>query len=338
MAELPGFNGPMADWPNVVAMEGAAQALAALAQQYTMVVATNAQQSSAAQVREALTRVELDGYIEQLFTFHELHARKPELQFFESAAKKLGRNPDSLVSIGDSYFNDILPAWRAGCQTVWYNAREETPPGLVPVHAAEIRHLSELPLALERQLHLPSWNTCLAWLLEQRVSARLLAHTLAVAAVAYRLALWLKFSGQQIEPVLVHRAAMLHDIAKLQPTPGIHHGERAADQLHARGQPEIAAIVRCHLLFCLLDEDNRPRSWEQKVVYFADKLVEENQLVRPEQRLDTLQRRYSIDPARIRTISDAFRELHAEICQAIGIPPEDLHERLQQALNQNDRG
>ena len=237
MLELPQFTGAMADWPEVTAVNGAQPMLAELSVHARLVVASNAVDSDAAKVRAALQRVNLDSFISSIFTSHEISAKKPQPEFFHSIENNLDAK-GLFAMVGDSYASDVIGGWQAGWLAIWYNPSGNSAPGLLPVHDLEIKHLLDLPPAFD-QPRLPGLIQCQTWLIEQGASANLLLHVQAVSAIAYQLAVWLRGAGETVDPLLAHRGAMLHDLAKVSSlrTPGINHGEAAARILDTRGQP-----------------------------------------------------------------------------------------------------
>ena len=118
MRDIPGQVGPMADWPRVEAMPGARRALRALSVLPVLCVATNATDSDAVRVAEALERVGLRTHLTHFFTSQELGARKPDPRFFENVALRLGIPPENLMAVGNDLRKDIGPAKRAGMNTV----------------------------------------------------------------------------------------------------------------------------------------------------------------------------------------------------------------------------
>jgi len=98
-----------------------------------------------------------------------------------------------------------------------------------------------------------------------------------------------------VNPILAHRGGLLHDLAKATHHQGMDHGQLAGEMLRQKDEPALADIADHHMLFTLLDEVRMPRTWEQKLVYYADKLVEKNELVSVDERLAGLQERYRID-------------------------------------------
>jgi len=330
MTTFPEYQGVMVDWPVVAAEDGAAAALAQLKGHYRLLVGTNAANSSASQVLAALQRVGLSQSIERVFTVHELGSRKPEAAFYQALQSQTGLSAGELVMVGDDYSVDVLGAWQAGWRTVWYNPKGKAAPGLLPVQDQEIGHLSELPAALETA-PLPRLADCMAWLQRESVSAGLLAHIQAVAALAYQMALWLRAAGEAVDPLLAQRGGLLHDLAKLSPGEK-DHGERAAEILLSRGQPALAEITRRHLLHRVLTAAEAPRTWEEKLVYLADKLVEGSRVVTLDERLSSLHRRYPRNTASIDGAAPHAHAIQHAVCARLGLDDEDLTPRLAEAM------
>jgi len=145
--------GPMATWPRVAAVDGAAEALEALRPGHRVVVATNAQESGARDVRAALARVGLAGLVDDVVSSREVGTAKPDPFFYRAALLRAGRGgvplaADRVVMVGDSWANDVEGARRAGLRTIWFNrAHAPRPPGAEPPDG-EIAHLRDLPHAL----------------------------------------------------------------------------------------------------------------------------------------------------------------------------------------------
>lgn len=335
MRVFPQYSGPMASWPQVETLPGAAQALKDLAPAYNLAVATNASDSDAENVRAALRRGGLDEFIQHVFTAQELgRARKPDISFYRTVETALDVRSESLVMVGDTLRTDIIGAVAAGWRAVWFNPDALPATGLLPLHDAEVMELGELPRVLQ-SLTLPGWSTCIDWLAAQGATHYLLQHVQLVAAVAYQLAQWLRASGVSVDPLLAHRGGLLHDLMKPHELKesGRHrdHGVLAAENLAARGQPALGEIARRHPLFCIFTDDRRPVTWEQKLVYFADKLVEHGQISPLEIRVQALRLRYPQDADRIQACAPEVYALQDEICSLLQFSPDDLIQRLQAA-------
>lgn len=82
--------------------------------------------------------------------------------------------------------------------------------------------------------------------------------------------------GVNIDLALVQAASLLHDIDKaIAKAPGEHHPDTGVRVLTEAGMPEVAALVRTHPLHAIVDPAIAPSSWEEKVVYLADKMVKQ---------------------------------------------------------------
>jgi putative nucleotidyltransferase with HDIG domain len=333
MKMLP-YDGPMADWPEVAAIEGAAEMLQRLNGQYPLILGTNALDSKRETIRAALDRVGLGQYLTEIYTFQQLGFRKPELGFFRGLERALGCAPHELLMVGDEYRNDMIGAWRAGWKTAWLNASHRMAPGLMPVHTLDLAGLSELPEALERLKH-PDTQTCLSWHLEAGAPRNVLQHVQMVAAVAYRMALWLRAAGAEVDPLLAYQGGLVHDLAKLvEREDGPDHGLLAAEMLRQRGAERLAQIASRHMLFNLLDDTRRPRAWEDKLVYLADKVVEGQQVVTVERRLERLKERYAIDAGLLAALAPRLTGLQDEVCAALNLTPAALTANLQAAMKE----
>lgn len=69
-------------------------------------------------------------------------------------------------------------------------------------------------------------------------------------------------------------AALLHDIDNAAPKlPGERHPDAAVRILREEGMNEVADLVRTHPLHAILDPAIAPKTWEQKILFLADKMV-----------------------------------------------------------------
>jgi putative hydrolase of the HAD superfamily len=156
--------GPMVDWPEVAAVEGALECLQALHGRYRIVVATNASESSAQEVRGALDRVGLGEFIDEIFTVKEIGTSKLSPVYYSQLEIILGERREHLMMVGDHYTADVLHPWQAGWQAAWFNPAGLAAPGLLPVQSIDLARLADLPEALS-SISLPGYMDCLAWYL-----------------------------------------------------------------------------------------------------------------------------------------------------------------------------
>jgi len=145
-----GTSGPMADWPEVSAIDGIEGALEALSARHEIAMATNTADSDEALVRRALARVGLDRYFEQLFVSSVIGADKPSPAFYQAVLNGLDSPPEQIVMVGDNYENDVRGAAAAGLWSIWYNpAGEPAPPGPAEYYT-QIGAMNSLPFVVHR--------------------------------------------------------------------------------------------------------------------------------------------------------------------------------------------
>jgi len=323
MRNLP-YAGPMAQWPRVEAVPGVQEALGALRGRCQVVLATNAADSGEALVRQALVRAGLGDYFDAVLTARELGARKPEPAFFRAVLHATGTAAHEATMVGDDYAADVAGAKAAGLRAIWFNPQARPCPEAAPLYDAEVQAMACLP-ATVGSLHLPDIAECLALLASQGAPPQLLAHVRTVARVAFRLAEALRGRGASVDPLLAHRGGLLHDLDKITAQrSGRIHGQLGAELLRSACHPELASIVERHLMFTILDGERGPATWEEKLVYYADKVVEGDRVVPLEERLQALCARYPQNAERMHACLPSMRALEAEIGAALGVAPQEL--------------
>ncbi|MFH1713067.1 MAG: HD domain-containing protein [Candidatus Jacksonbacteria bacterium] len=139
-------------------------------------------------------------------------------------------------------------------------------------------------------LHVPSFITTL-WD-QYQVPENIRKHSIVVTKVAMKIAQKLKNQGLALDSDLVYTASMLHDIAKARCLrQDKKHAIEGARILKQEGYPKIAKIVAKHGLDAIL-EKNGLDSLEAKIVYYADKRVNHDQVVGLSERLRYIKDRY----------------------------------------------
>jgi putative hydrolase of the HAD superfamily len=148
MRDFPDACGPMVDWPCVELMPHAAETLATLrARGWRTALATNAADSSEAQIRAALARVGVDHLVDRIYCFARVGFRKPSRAFFAHILEDLELSPSDAVMVGDDYAVDIVGANRAGLRAVWLGSGV---PGIGDSDAVRtIADLRDLPAVLD---------------------------------------------------------------------------------------------------------------------------------------------------------------------------------------------
>ena len=150
-----------------------------------------------------------------------------------------------------------------------------------------------------------------------------------VAQVAYRLALWLHQAGHSVDPLLAHRAGFLHDLDKEQ-TRQVHsqHGLQSGMHLRRRGYLQLARIVAHHRPDAIIDPELQPRTWEERLVYYADKLLEGDRLVTLAQRIASLRSRYPQSENLIDLCEPKVHEMEKRLAAILETSVENLYSRL----------
>jgi len=328
MRVFPASQGPMVHWPKVEAIPGIKETLPLLHPSYRLVLATNAAESGAALVRAALSRAGIEDHFDAVLTARELGVSKPDPAFFQTVLEEINCAPREAMMVGDSYQADVMGAKRAGLRAVWFNPGALPCPPVDPVHDAEIHTLPEL-VDVVQNLHLPDIDECMALLAEQDAPPGVIKHSQAVANAAFRMAGWLRELGEKVDPLLAHRGGLLHDLDKISSRQSNQrHGQLGASILHKEDYPQLADIVKRHVMSMIFDPDEQPTTWEEKLVYYADKIVEGDQIVSVAERWKALHQRYPEVADMLQRGLPLVLELEANICAHLGVSPESLRKRL----------
>lgn len=146
-------------------------------------------------------------------------------------------------------------------------------------------------------------------------------HMAKVAEVAVSLANKINLkTPRTVDTVLLEQAAFLHDLVKVcdikseqlaeikaseqdracwkdlsEQYKNVDHAQAAAEILRSLGENFIATIIAKHAYSSIIDSDlsKRPCTWEEKLLYYADKRVKHDQFVSLKERLEDGRKRYS---------------------------------------------
>ena len=150
---------------------------------------------------------------------------------------------------------------------------------------------------------LPSREECLALLEKYELPEHIVRHSLEVEKVAVYLAKKLLEAGEQIDVDLVSRAAILHDLDKMKSLEvGSGHGTISRKILEKEGLPKLGLIAFKHHLSIVLGSSPF-QTWEEKIVYYADKRVNHDQIVSLGERFKYLLERYGKEAKIVEKIS-----------------------------------
>lgn len=205
-----------------------------------------------------------------------------------------------------------------GLKGIWFNPTQT----LVqePIQDVDLPLLQALGASLDAPPS-PSLARCKDWLADWQVPDNVRRHTEKTAWLAYALAVKLREAGVVVDPILTHRGGLLHDLDKICTlTKTGRHGMDGADYVQARGFSRVADIIRNHVMHTILEPTARRWSWESKLVFFCDKLVEGDRLVPFPVRLEALKARYPDYRRVLSRAAPAVFALSDEICSILSMP------------------
>ena len=208
---------------------------------------------------------------------------------------------------------------------------------------------------------LPTRKECLALLAEYHVPPHMVSHCRAVTKLAVFLAQRLNEKGAAIDVELLERAGLLHDMMRVFDFPeadynlfeqnlpaeekakwqrlrakykAMTHEDAAYDVLKER-YPALALTIKRHRYMAMLDEKDRPDSWEEKLLFYADMRVMHDKITPLKERLAEGHKRNihmhgSAAQSKINTakVDPMIEELEKEIFKKIALDPLELTEEF----------
>lgn len=174
-------------------------------------------------------------------------------------------------------------------------------------------------------------------------------HSSAVKKVAVFLARELSAKGIDINIDLVEKASLLHDILRICDTGKLDYSlfkqevteddklkwSKIMDQYKSFGHedaayeflkdkyPKLALVIKRHRYSGILEDGNKPESWEEKIVYYADKRVRHDFIESLDQRLSEAHHRTRNQPA-----AAGCRDLTEKVDALIFEMEKDIFEKL----------
>ena len=142
---------------------------------------------------------------------------------------------------------------------------------------------------------IPSDSECLALMIRQAVSQKVIDHCRVVADLVNRLAMALNAAGCRLDIERMVSAARVHDLARDCP----RHAVEGARILREMGFPGIADIVAVHMDYTV--KKGAPIT-EAEVVFLADKWIQEDRKISMEERFQAKLRQYGDDSGACRDI------------------------------------
>lgn len=168
-----------------------------------------------------------------------------------------------------------------------------------------------------------SYERCREILTKYRLGEDALLHTLAVTDVALHLGQRLCERGEHVDLGLLRAACLLHDVGKgslaIELYPGIDHATAAARISMSEGLPEIVAPVQKHMLDAAVPGTAALMTWEEKLLWYADKSTS-YRYIGIDRRFSDLLFRYSDHAHVISSRLDDARALEATVFATAGYP------------------
>ncbi len=171
------------------------------------------------------------------------------------------------------------------------------------------------------------YEACMALLERYALPEGIVRHSVKVAEVARFIAERLVARGERVDIPSLVAGALLHDVGKSAAYKRLrarNHAEASAEIIVREGLPPVVArIAERHILDSVLSPASYPSTWEEKVVFYADKVVT--------QRLVSLHERFSDLRSRRPDIEDLLeaslgptKALESELLAAAGITWADI--------------
>ena len=177
-----------------------------------------------------------------------------------------------------------------------------------------------------REIAIPTRTDCLALMEHYNMLPHIREHSLMVTAVALRMGASLQEAGIPLHLPLIEAGALLHDIGKTSCLGTSHnHAEWGARMVNAEGYPEVAGLVREHIV--TVDGDDPAVIREAEVVNYADKRVLHTQVVTLAVRFADLKERYAKSEEarrRLAALEEKARRLETKLFFHLNCTPVDL--------------
>jgi uncharacterized protein len=170
---------------------------------------------------------------------------------------------------------------------------------------------------------LPSEEAAIDFLIQAGCSKRVIEHCRAVKALAVEIAQACKRRGVKVDVELVEIGALMHDVGRAV-THGVEHGVVGADIARNSHMPEkLVRIIERHIGGGLTSEEAQrlglpvksyvPVSLEERIVAYADKLIEGSVRLPVEVAVEKLRRDKNVPEAS----AERVRQWHAELSECL---------------------
>ncbi len=181
----------------------------------------------------------------------------------------------------------------------------------------------------KREHRLPSRQQAVKLLSQAGCSRGVIKHSKAVAELATELAGEFRAKGCNVDGELVELGALLHDIGRSR-THSVHHAMAGVEIAETLNLPKsVVSIVACHVGGGITREEAKRLGWkprryipqtlEEKIVSYADLLIERSRRVPIEKTIKRFSRELPPDAI------GRMRKLHDEIQSLLGDGDANTH-------------
>lgn len=135
----------------------------------------------------------------------------------------------------------------------------------------------------------PSYKTCELLYEKYKINAQLKNHCKKVAETAKNIALLLKEKNSKIDvnPGLLYFSGLLHDLKKGTP----EHAFEASKVMMKMGYSKMANMINNHMN---IGDSYLRHICDEAILYYADKIIKEDQIVELKQRMDSMENEYVV--------------------------------------------
>jgi uncharacterized protein len=169
---------------------------------------------------------------------------------------------------------------------------------------------------------LPSREQAIELLRANHCPQIVICHSELVTKLALEIADKLEKKGHKVDLELVEVGALLHDLGRSK-AHGVIHGVVGANMAASEGLPEpLVRIIRSHVGGGITAAEAKAFGWpkdvympitlEEKIVSYADKLIDQSKRVPIEIEIEKLQKEHKDESA------ERVRKLHEEITNLLG--------------------
>jgi HD superfamily phosphodiesterase len=177
---------------------------------------------------------------------------------------------------------------------------------------------------------LPNRQQCLVLFDKYNLPSQKRVHVEMVTKLALFFADKLIAKGILVNRNLIESAALLHDIDhEVKKLPNERHPDAAVRIINELGFPEIAEVVKKHSLHTILDPNLKPKTWEEKLVYLADKMTK-YEVIGVDHRF-AMWRRENLPPEALDELIKAYpkvKQLEATIYQICEVSFEEISREM----------